>query len=219
MPEKYNEHIEKYLRVCYNVIVKKWQKCQKITMEGLIMKQIKRDTYLQKLINRKENGMIKVVTGIRRSGKSYLLDPLFKDYLLDSGVSENHIIKLDLEEIKNKKYLNPDVLDEYIRSLIVDKKMYYIILDEIQNVPDFEFVLNGFLHIENVDVYVTGSNSKFLSSDIITEFRGRGDEIRVYPLSFKEFTSTYKGTVEEAWNEYLIYGGMLKKPMKKKVHI
>ncbi len=110
--------------------------------------------------------MIKVVTGIKRSGKSYLLDPIFKDYLMENGVSEDHIIKLDLEERKNKKYLDPDVLDEYIRSLIIDNKMYYVILDEIQNVPDFEFVLNGFLHIENVDVYVTGSNSKFLSSDI-----------------------------------------------------
>ena len=172
------------------------------------MKQIKRDLYLNKLINRKENGMIKVVTGIRRSGKSYLLDPIFKNYLMDNGVSEDHIIKLNLEERKNKKYLDPDILDKYIRSLIVDKKMYYVILDEIQNVSDFEFVLNGFLYIENVDVYVTGSNSKFLSSDVITEFRGRGDEVRVYPLSFKEFTSAYKGTQEEAWNEYLIYGGM-----------
>ena len=172
------------------------------------MKQINRDIYLNKLINRKENGMIKIITGIRRSGKSYLLDPIFKDYLISSGISESHIIKLDLEERKNKKYLNPDMLDSYIRSLIVDKDMYYIILDEIQKVEDFESVLNGFLHIENADVYVTGSNSKFLSSDIITEFRGRGDEVRVYPLSFKEFTSAYKGTQEEAWNEYLVYGGM-----------
>ncbi len=172
------------------------------------MKQINRDIYLNKLINRKENGMIKIVTGIRRSGKSYLLDPIFKDYLINSGVSEDHIIKLDLEERKNKKYLDPDILDQYIRSLIVDENMYYIILDEIQKVSDFESVLNGFLHIKNVDVYVTGSNSKFLSSDIITEFRGRGDEVRVYPLSFKEFTSFYKGTQDEAWNEYLVYGGI-----------
>ena len=150
------------------------------------MKKINRDLYLNKLISRKENGMIKVVTGIRRSGKSYLLDPIFKDYLIENGVKEDHIIKLDLEDRKNKNYLNPDVLDEYIRSLIIDNKIYYIILDEIQKVDDFESVLNGFLHIKNVDVYVTGSNSKFLSSDIVTEFRGRGDEIRVYPLSFKE---------------------------------
>ncbi len=172
------------------------------------MKTIVRDLYLNKLISRKENGMIKVVTGIRRSGKSYLLDPIFKNYLIKNGVSEDHIIKLDLEERKNKKYLDPDVLDKYIRSLISDNKMYYIILDEIQKVSDFESVLNGFLHIVNVDIYVTGSNSKFLSSDIITEFRGRGDEIRVYPLSFKEFTSAYNGNSDSAWNEYLMYGGM-----------
>ena len=172
------------------------------------MKKINRDLYLNKLINRKENGMIKIITGIRRVGKSYLLDPIFKNYLLESGVKEDHIIKLDLEERKNKKYLDPDVLDEYIRSLIVDKKMYYIILDEIQKVEDFESVLNGFLHIANADVYVTGSNSKFLSSEIVTEFRGRGDEVKVYPLSFKEFSEAYNGTENEAWKEYLIYGGM-----------
>lgn len=172
------------------------------------MKEISRNTYLEKLINRTENGMIKVVTGIRRAGKSYLLDPLFKNYLINNGVQENHIIKLDLEERKNKKYLDPDVLDEYIRGLIVDEKMYYIILDEIQLVNDFESVLNGFLHIKNVDVYVTGSNSKFLSSDIITEFRGRGDEIKVYPLSFAEFSEAYSEHENNAWNEYLTYGGM-----------
>ncbi len=172
------------------------------------MKRIIRNLYLEKLINKKENGMIKIVTGIRRSGKSYLLDPIFKEYLLNSGVEESHIIKLDLEERKNKKYLNPDILDEYIRSLIVDNQMYYVILDEIQKVDDFESVLNGFLHIDNIDVYVTGSNSKFLSSDIITEFRGRGDEVRVYPLSYKEFYSAYDGSKNDSWNEYLTYGGM-----------
>lgn len=172
------------------------------------MKEISRNTYLEKLINRKENGMIKVVTGIRRSGKSYLLDPIFKNYLIKEGVEDNHIIKLDLEERKNKKYLDPDILDEYIKSLITDNKMYYIILDEIQLVNDFESVLNGFLHIKNVDVYVTGSNSKFLSSDIITEFRGRGDEVKVYPLSFAEFTEAFSGNESDAWNEYLTYGGM-----------
>lgn len=172
------------------------------------MKRISRDLYLNKLINRKENGMIKIVTGIRRSGKSYLLDPIFKEYLISNGVKENHIIKLDLEVRKNRKYLDPDVLDEYIRSLIIDNEMYYVILDEIQKVEDFESVLNGFMHINNLDVYVTGSNSKFLSSDIITEFRGRGDEIRVYPLSFKEFCEVYNGSINDAWNEYLIYGGM-----------
>lgn len=172
------------------------------------MKRISRELYLNKLINRKENGMIKIVTGIRRSGKSYLLDPIFKEYLISNGVKENHIIKLDLEERKNRKYLDPDVLDEYIRSLIIGNEMYYVILDEIQKVEDFESVLNGFMHIKNLDVYVTGSNSKFLSSDIITEFRGRGDEIRVYPLSFKEFCEAYNGSINDAWNEYLIYGGM-----------
>ena len=172
------------------------------------MREISRNIYLDKLINRKENGMIKIVTGIRRAGKSYLLDPIFKNYLINNGVEESHIIKLDLEERKNKKYLNPDVLDEYIRGLIIDKKMYYIILDEIQLVDDFESVLNGFLHLQNVDVYVTGSNSKFLSSDIITEFRGRGDEVKVYPLSFAEFSEVFSGDKNNAWNEYLTYGGM-----------
>ncbi len=169
---------------------------------------IERYDYLNKLIERKNNGMVKIITGIRRSGKSFLLDPIFKNYLLSTGVDENHIIKLDLEERKNRIYLDPDKLDEYIRSLIVDKKMYYIILDEIQKVEDFESVLNGFLHISNVDVYVTGSNSKFLSSDIITEFRGRGDEVRVFPLSFKEFYDAYKADKHEAWDEYVLYGGM-----------
>lgn len=172
------------------------------------MKEIKRDRYLEKLINRRENGLIKIVTGIRRCGKSYLLDPIYKNYLIETGVKEDHIIKIDLDERKNNKYLDPDVLDEYIRSMIVDKDIYYIILDEIQKVEDFESVLNGFLHIENLDVYVTGSNSKFLSSDIKTEFRGRGDEVRVLPLTFCEFVTAYEGSSEEAWEEYKIYGGL-----------
>ena len=172
------------------------------------MKEIKRDRYLEKLINRRENGLIKIVTGIRRCGKSYLLDPIYKNYLIETGVKEDHIIKIDLDERKNNKYLDPDVLDEYIRSMIVDKDIYYIILDEIQKVEDFESVLNGFLHIENLDVYVTGSNSKFLSSDIKTEFRGRGDEVRVLPLTFGEFVTAYEGRSEEAWEEYKIYGGL-----------
>ena len=172
------------------------------------MKEIKRNIYLEKLINRKENGLIKIVTGIRRCGKSYLLDPIYKNYLLENGVNESHIIKIDLDERKNNKYLNPDVLDEYIRSLIVDDDMYYIILDEIQKVEDFESVLNGFLHIENVDIYVTGSNSKFLSSDIKTEFRGRGDEVRVLPLTFAEFITVYNGNKDDAWREYITYGGL-----------
>ena len=127
---------------------------------------------------------------------------------MSQGIKEDHIIKIDLDERKNNKYLNPDVLDEYIRSKIIDKNMYYVILDEIQKVENFESVLNGFLHIENVDIYVTGSNSKFLSSDIRTEFRGRGDEIRVLPLAFSEFITGYEGNREEAWNEYKTYGGL-----------
>lgn len=172
------------------------------------MEVIDRGSYLQKLIDRRENGLIKVITGIRRCGKSFLLDPLFKEYLMKEGVKEDHIIKLDLDERRNHKYLDPDALDEYVRNLIIDDNMYYLLLDEVQKVDDFESVLNGFLHIRKLDVYVTGSNSKFLSSDIITEFRGRGDEIRVFPLSFSEFVSVYKGTFDEAWREYITYGGM-----------
>lgn len=172
------------------------------------MKEIKRNKYLERLINRRENGLIKIVTGIRRCGKSYLLDPIYKEYLLENGVKADHIIKIDLDERKNNRFLNPDILDEYIRSIILDKEMYYIILDEIQKVEDFESVLNGFLHIENVDIYVTGSNSKFLSSDIRTEFRGRGDEIRVLPLTYAEFVSAYEGEKDDAWDEYMTYGGL-----------
>lgn len=172
------------------------------------MKQVKRDLYLNKLINRKENGLIKVITGIRRCGKSYLLDPLFTDYLKSIGVDESHIIKIELDREKNKKYLDKKVLDEYIRSKCVDSNMYYIILDEIQLVDEFEYVLNDFIYEKNMDVYVTGSNSKFLSSDIITEFRGRGDQVHVYPFSFSEFISAYDGDKYEAWNEYVTYGGL-----------
>ena len=170
--------------------------------------EIKRDFYLNELIERMDNGLIKIITGIRRCGKSYLLDPIFKKYLIQQGVEENHIIKLSLDERANKKYLDPDVLDQYIRSLIVDDKKYYLILDEIQEVKEFESVLIGFMHINNVEIYVTGSNSKFLSSDIVTEFRGRGDEIRIYPLSFEEFFSVYEGSEEKALNEYYTYGGL-----------
>lgn len=172
------------------------------------MKEINRDSYLKKLIDRKENNLIKIITGIRRSGKSYLLDPIYKNYLLDNGVDNNHIIKIDLDLRANKKFLDPDYLDNYVRNSIRDEKVYYCLLDEIQNVPDFESVLNGFLKIPNLDVYVTGSNSKFLSSDIITEFRGRGDEIRVYPLTFSEFLNAFDGTKEEAWNSYIMFGGL-----------
>lgn len=172
------------------------------------MKEINRDLYLNKVINKRENGLIKIVTGIRRCGKSYLLDPLYKNYLLSDGVDEEHIIKLDLDERQNKKYLNPDELDNYVRGLIKDNNMYYLILDEVQKVEDFESVLNGFLHIKNLDVYVTGSNSKFLSSDIVTEFRGRGDEIKVYPLSFKEFSSYFDEVTNSVWKQYITYGGL-----------
>ena len=170
--------------------------------------EIKRDYYLKELIDRIDNQLIKIITGIRRCGKSYLLNVIFKNYLINQGIDEEHILQLSLDENKNKKYLDPDVLDEYIRSLIKDKNKYYILLDEIQEVKDFESVLIGFMHISNVDIYVTGSNSKFLSSDIVTEFRGRGDEIRVYPLSFAEFYSVYDDSYEIALSEYYTYGGL-----------
>ena len=172
------------------------------------MREIKRDVYLNKLISRKENGLIKIITGIRRCGKSYLLDPLFKNYLLESGVKEDHIIKLELDKEENKKFRDSHELNEYIKSQTKDKNMYYILLDEIQMVDGFESVLNGFLYERNLDVYVTGSNSKFLSSDIITEFRGRGDEIKVFPLSFSEYIESFKGDKQDAWNEYVLYGGL-----------
>ena len=156
------------------------------------------------------NGLIKVVTGIRRCGKSYLLFELFYNYLKEQGVEDNHIIKLALDDRKNKKYRDPDVLCDFVHEQIVDEKQYYILLDEVQFVSEFEDVLNSFLHIKNADTYVTGSNAKFLSKDIITEFRGRGDEIHIAPLSFKEFYSTYNGLKEEAWKEYCLYGGLPK---------
>ena len=170
--------------------------------------EIKRSYYLNKLISKRNNKLIKIVTGIRRCGKSYLLDPIFKNYLLDTGVSENHIIKLELDSIENEEYTDPKKLYEYVMKKAVENDTYYVILDEIQKVPNFESVLNSFLRKPNLDVYVTGSNSKFLSSDIITEFRGRGDEIKVYPLSFSEFMSTYNGNEINGLNEYIIYGGL-----------
>ena len=170
--------------------------------------EIQRDYYLKRLINKKHNHLIKIVTGIRRCGKSYLLDPIFTNYLKSNGVSENHIIKLELDREKNEEYLDSKKLNEYIMSKIKDDNMYYVILDEIQRVKGFEFVLNDLLYENNIDVYVTGSNSKFLSSDIITEFRGRGDEIRVYPLSFSEFCSAYDGDISTAWKSYITYGGL-----------
>lgn len=176
----------------------------------ICMNRIERELYQKQLIDKQGNGLVKIITGIRRCGKSFLLDPIFKEYLVSKGVNKDHIIKIDFDERRNEKYQNPDVLDEYVRSLIVDDQTYYLLLDEVQKVDDFESVLNGFLHIYNLDIYVTGSNSKFLSSDIITEFRGRGDEIRVFPLSFAEFFSVYEGNKEEAWEEYITYGGLPK---------
>lgn len=169
---------------------------------------ISRNDYLQKLIDRMNNGMIKVVTGIRRCGKSYLLFDIFYNYLLQNGVDKNHIIVLQLDDRMNIRYRDPDYLCEYVHSKIVDSNNYYILLDEVQYVKDFEDVLNSFLHIKNVDVYVTGSNAKFLSSDIITEFRGRGDQIYLTPLTFKEFFDYCKMDFDDAWNEYSTYGGM-----------
>ncbi len=184
---------------------------------------IARDDYLKQLIAKKENGLIKVITGIRRCGKSYLLFEIYRDYLKSIGVSENHIIGLSLDDDENIKFRNPLELGKYIRSILVDKnKMYYIFIDEIQKVKEiknpylddetetvgFVDVLLGLMKIKNVDVYVTGSNSKMLSSDIITEFRGRGDEIHLYPLSFAEFSSAFTGDKRDAWIEYYTYGGM-----------
>ncbi len=169
---------------------------------------IKRDFYLSKLIQHKKNGMVKIITGIRRCGKSYLLFKLFRDHLLESGIKEDHIISIALDDFGNKKLQNPDELYNYVKGQIVNNEEYYILLDEIQLVPEFESVINGFMRIDNADIYVTGSNSKFLSSDIITEFRGRGDEIRVYPLNFSEFYSVYGGDFDKAWIMYCNYGGM-----------
>ena len=169
---------------------------------------IARDKYLRDLINRMNNGMIKVVTGIRRSGKSYLLFKLFYEYLLSQGVLESHIIKIELDQRKNRIYRDPDVILDYIETLIEDDKQYYILLDEVQMLNDFEEVLNSLLHISNADIYVTGSNSKFLSKDVITEFRGRGDEIHVFPLTFKEFMQVYDGDMYRGFADYIVYGGL-----------
>ena len=170
--------------------------------------EIKRDYYLNRLIEAKNDGLIKVVTGIRRCGKSYLLNQLFYNYLLNDGVKEDHIIKIALDDSDNEELLEPKNLSKFIKEKIVDNDIYYVILDEIQLVPNFEGVLNGLLRITNLDIYVTGSNSKFLSSDIITEFRGRGEDIKVYPLSFYEFMSVYDGDKLDGWVEYITYGGL-----------
>lgn len=170
--------------------------------------EIKRDNYLRALINRMHNHMIKVVTGIRRSGKSYLIFQIFYRYLLEQGVPESHIISIALDQRKHRIYRDPDVLLDYIESRVQDNAMYYIFLDEVQMMNEFEEVLNELLHMDNVDVYVTGSNSRFLSKDVITEFRGRGDEIHVFPLTFKEFMQAYDGDIYHGWADYMFYGGL-----------
>ena len=172
------------------------------------METIERKKYLDELVSLRSNGMIKVITGMRRSGKSYLLFEIFASYLKDKGVDDSHLIKVNLEDYKNRAMRNPDNLYAYIESRIVDDGVYYILLDEVQMLNDFEDVLNGFLRISNVDIYVTGSNAKFLSKDIITEFRGRGFEIKMYPLSFREYMSAYPGTMQAGLNEYMLYGGL-----------
>ena len=170
--------------------------------------EIKRDAYLEQLKIRKDNGMIKIITGIRRCGKSFLLFVLFKKYLLESGVDNDHIIEIALDGIENEELRDPKKCYQYIKDWMKDEQKYYLFLDEVQFMPRFEEVLNSLLRISNIDVYVTGSNSRFLSSDIVTEFRGRGDEIRIYPLSFVEFYNAYDGDYDDAFNEYMIYGGL-----------
>ena len=170
--------------------------------------EIKRDYYLNKLITKKHNGLIKVVTGIRRCGKSYLLFTLFRNHLTESGVTDDHIIEIPFDSFENKKYRDPEILYPYVREQIADDGLYYILLDEVQLLGEFESVLNGFMRMKNVDVYVTGSNARFLSKDIITEFRGRGDELHIHPLSFAEFMSVYDGNKYDGWNEYVLYGGL-----------
>lgn len=170
--------------------------------------EIRRDIYLNKLISKKHNGLIKVVTGMRRCGKSYLLFNLFKEYLVNEGVNENHIIEIAFDSFENRKYRNPEVLFPYLMEKIADNEMYYVLLDEVQMLDDFESVLNSLGRKKNVDVYVTGSNAKFLSKDIITEFRGRGDEVHMYPLTYSEFMSVYDGDKQEGWRDYLLFGGI-----------
>lgn len=171
--------------------------------------EIKRDRYLNKIIDRKENGMVKVITGIRRCGKSYLLFRLYKNYLLSIGIAENQIIEIALDDYAFFKLREPDKLYDFVKGKITNNERYYLFLDEVQLINGgFVDVINGFMHIEKLDIYVTGSNSKFLSTDILTEFRGRGDEIRVFPLSFSEYITTNNLSKYEAWDEYFNYGGM-----------
>ena len=170
--------------------------------------EIKRNRYLNTLISKKHNGLIKVITGMRRCGKSYLLFTLFKEHLLSDGIDENHIIEIAFDAFENKKYRDPDVLYPYLKEQIKDDAMYYVLLDEVQLLGEFESILNSLIRMKNVDVYVTGSSARFLSKDVITEFRGRGDEVHMYPLSFAEFMSVYPGTKQDGWNEYMLYGGI-----------
>ena len=170
--------------------------------------EIRRDIYLNKLISKKHNGLIKVVTGMRRCGKSYLLFNLYKEYLVNEGVNENHIIEIAFDSFENRKYRDPEVLFPYLMEKIADNEMYYVLLDEVQMLDDFESVLNSLGRKKNVDVYVTGSNAKFLSKDIITEFRGRGDEVHMYPLTYSEFMSVYDGDKQEGWRDYVLFGGI-----------
>ena len=169
---------------------------------------IKRDKYLRELQNRMHNGLVKVITGIRRSGKSYLLFTIFKDYLKSIDVKDDQIIEIELDKRENREYRDPDIILEYIDARLKGSKDYYILLDEVQMLEDFEGVLNSLLRRSNVDIYVTGSNSKFLSKDIITEFRGRGDEVHIFPLSFQEFMQVYENDIYHGWTDYITYGGL-----------
>ena len=170
--------------------------------------EISRDIYLNKLISKRHNGLIKVITGIRRCGKSYLLFELFREYLRNDQVPDDHIIEMAFDAYENKKYRNPEIFFPYLTERINDQDQYYVLLDEVQLLGDFESILNSLARRKNVDVYVTGSNAKFLSKDIITEFRGRGDEVHMYPLTFAEFMSVYEGEKEDGWRDYVLYGGI-----------
>ncbi|MGN0230471.1 MAG: ATP-binding protein [Muribaculaceae bacterium] len=169
---------------------------------------VNRHKYIEELSRSKNNGLIKIITGIRRAGKSFLLKKLFRQHLLEEGVKDDHILVIDMENRKNREFRNPDYLLDWVEKKMVDDETYYIIIDEVQDVEDFVEVLSSLSVTEGVDVYVTGSNSRFLSSDVVTEFRGRGDEIHVWPLSFKEFMTAYDGSKEDGWAEYRLYGGL-----------
>lgn len=207
MAQKVQQQFDNSFLSGYNIIEKR-AAIGKIFSPEVVTLDIKRDYYLQKLIAKKHNGLIKVITGMRRCGKSYLLFTLFKKHLLESGVAEDHIVEIPFDSFESKKYRDPEVLYPYVKEKLVDDQKYYILLDEVQLLGEFESVLNGFMRIPNVDVYVTGSNAKFLSKDIITEFRGRGDELHMNPLSFAEFMSVYDGNKYDGWNEYMLYGGL-----------